>query len=795
MIKSYVLITLRNLLKNKLFVFINVFGLGIAIACCVTAYLNWNFDASFDGDQKNAGSIYRVQFWHEFQGRRDRFAIAPLPLGNYVRQNFKEVDQVVRYIPADGIIRIGDELFNTSIGYADSSFFDLFTFQFLVGEPDALKDKGRMLISDEFAIKFFGTTNAVGKSLSQIIQGKPKEFTVGAVFKKKPQNSSFCFVDAFTQYDNYWDTTTDPDVQESSWKKWNTLFLLIRDPMNVKRVNKELQAYVEPQNKVREDFKIQEYYLENFEGMSRRGRDERVNANWLRNGLPKAAVIAPSLMAGLLLLLACFNFTNTSIAISSKRLKEIGIRKVMGGLRSQLILQFLGENLFLCVLALGVGLLMAEIMVPAYDDMWLWLDLRISYSENAGFLIFLTCLLLATGLVAGSYPALYITSFEPVSILKGKLRFGGTNWFTRVLMTLQFSISLIGIISGFAFYGNALYQKNYDLGFVTKGVVSVWINGENDFNTYSNSLAANKDITFISGTKNHIATSFYNDPVKYESLEREVDILDIGDNYLEAMGMTLLSGRGFRKDSQTDYKESILVSEELVKSFGWTDNPVGKRIVWGDTVSLYVIGVVRDVYSSALWAPVKPCMFRYIAPAKYEQMIVSASPENIVHVNDFMKQEWKKIFPNTLYTGRFIDEVLQETNDINKNVLKMFGFLGVIAAILSATGLFTLVSLNILKKMKEIGVRKVMGASLTNIAKVINLEFVLILLSASLVGGGLGYFMIDLLMKSIWEYYLHVGPGVIGISILVMFGVAALAVGWKTYNTASMNPVRTLREE
>ncbi len=800
MLKNYLLITFRSLAKNKLFIIINVFGMGIAIACCIVAYVNWEFAADWDKGQVNADKIYRVQLTREFQGRTERFGSSPTPLGNFVKQNFKDVSKVVRYLVSYSDMRIGDEVFGTGMTFADSAFFDLFTYELKYGTFSDFYDKSKVFISDETALKYFNKEDVVGQPITQIILGKdgvrrPKEYIIGGVFKQMPYNSSFRF-EVITLFDNFWDIDLDPDQNETSWKRWVTLFLEIDDPARVASVTQQLQNYIEPQNKAREDFKVTSYYLENFNGMMQRNRTTpRVNNDFLRGGIPSEAVTLPAIMAGMLLLLACFNFTNTSIAISSRRLKEIGIRKVMGGMRSQLVFQFLGENLVLCVLGLAAGLIIAEWLVPAYDSLWPWLELKLSYAENIGFLLFLGALLLMTALIAGGYPSFYVTSFEPVTILKGKAKFGGTNWFTRILLGGQFVISLLSIIMGVAFYRNGEYQKDYDLGFATHGAISVWVNNEGAYNTYRDALSTNKDIDMIAGTRHHIANSWNNDPVKYESLEREVDIFEIGDGYFEAMDMKLLSGRNFQKDSETDRKESILVTEELVKQFSWTDNPIGKRLVWMDTVQLYVVGVVKNIYARALWNPIQPMMIRYTSPDKYQQLVVKMDPKKITSVNEFMEKKWKEVFPNTVYNGQMIDEEFQETADINNNIVTMFGFLGFFASLMTGIGMFTLVSLNIVKKMKEIGVRKVLGASVLNIARVINLEFVINLGIATIIGGAAGYMMADSLMDSIWEYYLKLGVLTLLISILGMLIIAIASVGYKTITTASLNPTKTLRDE
>lgn len=801
MIKNYLLITFRSLMKNKLFIFINVFGMGIAVACCIVAYLNWQFSNQWDYSQTKADKVYRVQFVRDFQSKRERNGMAPMPLASYIRHNFKDVGATVRYMSSYCDIRIGDEVFGTGMVFADSAFFDLFTYELKYGSIGDFHNKGKVFISDEVARKYFNNEDVVGRFITQIVLGKdgirrPKEFEVGGVFKQLPHNSSFRF-DIITMFDNFWDINIDPDLSETSWKKWaHVLFLKIDDPTRVADVTRQLQEYIEPQNKVREDFKITSYYLENFSGMMKRNRvNPRVDSDYLNGGIPDEAVTVPSVLAAMLLLLACFNFTNTSIAISSRRLKEIGIRKVMGGMRSQLIAQFLGENLVLCLLGLIAGLFLAELLVPAYDALWTWLDLNLSYTEDVGFLLFIFGLLFVTAIIAGSYPSFYITSFEPVSILKGKAKFGGTNWFTRFLLGGQFVISLMVIIMAFAFYQNGQYQKDYDLGFATHGVISTWVNNEGGFNTYRDALASNTDIEVIAGTKHHVANGWYNDPIKFESLEREVDIMEVGDNYFEAMDMTLVAGRKFQKDSETDRKESVIVTEELVKQFGWTDNPIGKRLVWMDTVQLFVVGVVKNVYARALWQPIQPLMVRYTSPDKYQQLVVKMDPKKIAGVNEFMEKKWKEVFPNTQYNGQMIDQELQETNDINKNVVIMFGFLGFFAALMTGIGLFTLVSLNIVKKMKEIGVRKVLGASIANIAGVINFEFMINLGIATAVGGTLGYMAANWLMKSIWAYYLKMGLISLALSVIAMVMIAILSVGYKTLSTASLNPTKTLRDE
>lgn len=791
MIRNYLLITLRSLMKNKVFIFINVLGLAVGIACCIVSYFNWEFNAEFDHHHANADKIYRINSIREFEGKTTVYGIAPEPIGNVIRQNMPDVNHVVRMSWSWSNLKKEDDLFPVWLAYADPEFFSVFSFSFMAGKPADLKDRSVIFVSDELANKLFGSTDVVGRQLTQVLGSKMKEIIIAGVFHKQPANSSFR-EDAYMSYEAFSDEAKE--FHEDDWKNRNTVFIEIDDPARVGTVRQSLQKYTENNNVVREDFQIREYVLDPFAGMAVRDEAEDVYNSRTHSASPTAAVVAPVMMAVLVLLIACFNMTNTAIAISSRRLKEIGIRKVMGSMRAQIIAQFIGETAFICLVALLLGLVLGEVLLGAWNALWEEMKLTSHYTDNFQFLGFLVGVLAFTALLAGSYPAFYISGFEPVSILKGKLKFGGTNYFTRVLLALQYAISLVGIIFAVAFYQNSLFQRAFDLGFDQESVIIAYVDSRAEYETYRNALLQNKDILSVAGSKHSVFSSRYNDPVKYESKQLEVDIIDVGDNYLQTMGLTLTKGRDFVKDSETDRKEAAIVTEQFAAHFGWKD-PIGKEILWMDTVKLYVIGVVKDVYTKGLWREMDPLMIRYTSPDNYTHVIVKAPAEKLSDINGFMEKQWKDVFPNRLYNGRFLNEDLAEANTVNNNIVKMFAFLGIIALVLSATGLFTLVSLNIIKKMKEIGVRKVLGASISNITRIINTEFAVILLIASMLGSVLSYFAVDALMNSIWDYYQPTTGTALVLSVFVMLTVSAIAVGYKVFSAASMNPVSTLRDE
>lgn len=792
MLKNHLLILFRNLNKNRLFVFINIAGLAIAIGCCVVGYFNFDFNNSFDKVHVNAESIYRVNSVREYQGKSTAYGLVPLPLGEMVRQNIKDVEMFTRVSGGGMNIRIGDEMFGTNCAYIDPDFFKMFSFEFVRGSAAAMTDKSKIVISDQLATRYFGNENPIGKAVTNLVHGDvKKEYEIVGVYKLAKRNSSFD-EDLFALYDNYWDVS--PVFENgANWKERNALFVYISNPQRVATVTSQLQPYIANNNNVREDFIIREFQLDQLKGMAVRDEVAHRPGVITRHASPLSAVIGCAVMGVIMLLIACFNLTNTSIALSSKRLKEIGIRKVMGSMRRQLIVQYIGETLVICFIALLLGIVLADsFLLPAFNKLWPYMKLEAQYLEKPEFLIVMLSVLIFAGVVAGSYPAFYVSKFHPAVVLKGKQQFGGNGVATYVFLGVQLALSLAAIVCSAAFVGNARFQRDFDMGFNKDGVIFTFVDSRAEYEAYRNALAGNPDIKSITGSPNHIYSNYYNDPVKHESQELEANIMDVGDDYMKTVGMTLVEGRDFIKDSETDRRESVIVTQELVRKFGW-DKPIGKEIVWMDTVKLYVVGVARDIYS--IWEPLEPMMLRYADPERVNYAIVNTSPENVQNVNSFMEKKWKEVFPNRMYSARFMNAGAVEANQVNKNILVMFVFEGGVALLLSITGLFTLVSLNIIKRMKEIGVRKVLGASVANLSRIINSQFIVLLLIALVIGSYAGMWISDILMGAIFDHYQAPTITTAVVSCVLLVVACVFTVAFKTYSTAKMNPVDVLRSE
>ena len=792
MIWHYLKSTFRSLYKNKVFVLINILGLGTSLACCIVAFLNWNYNVNFDTHHSKADQIYRINFKRLTGNRLVNNGSCPLPLGEVIKSSLSSLNDLTRVYPTGGNFKFDNELFRTSVAGVDPSFFNMFDFDFLSGSAEVIRDKRTIIISREIKEKYFrDSQNPVGETMTYIDGDQRVDFQIGGIFENPPQNSSFFSNEAYIHYDNILELY---DWDPGDWSLFNSTFVQLNDPRKVSEVESGLQDFVAIQNEAKKDYRVHTYYLDPFAGMAVRAEREGLRNHWFNNSLPVSAAIAPGIMALLILLISCFNFTNTSIAISNQRIKEIGVRKVHGAHKRQLVIQFLGENLIICFIALLFGILLAAFLVPKYSAMWIFLDIQLNLFRDTKLLLFIAGLLLFTALVAGSYPAFYVSSFQPTTIFRGKVKFSGSNPLTRILLALQFTISLIALVCGFVFLKNAEYQAEYDLGFDAETVVFAYVKNESGYQTMRNKILENSSIKEIGGSRHSVTASYYNDPVKIGVAEHDVDIMDIGTNYLNAISATFLDGRDFIENSQRDVEKSVIINEEFVRTFGLED-PVGQRLVLRDTIELFVVGVIKDMLLNSVWNPVQPMMLRYVLPERYRYITIKTDLRQARAVKESMDNRWKEVFPEELSAVEYMKDRNTEAIEVNVNIRDLFLFLGIIAVLLSAIGQFSLVSLNLKKRQKEIGIRKVLGASTMNIANKVSKEFLIILFIAAILGSLAGAYLSNMLMSSIWSYHVSITSGIIVVSISILFFISIATVGYKIFRAATEVPAIFLQEE
>jgi ABC-type antimicrobial peptide transport system permease subunit len=791
MLKNYFLITFRSLSRNIFYVLINIIGMGLALAVCIVAYLNNKYDADFDKYNSNAKKIFKIESERPIQERPQWYGITPFSLGPLVKNDISGVEEVVRVQMSNSPVKLGEKNFSKRIAWCDLNFFKVFTIKMISGSSSSFSDKNTIFLDEELADIYFGDENPIGKIISVFADSEEERtFLVGGVFEKLPLNSSFIF-QAITSIDNFIEMW---NINEHDWKGMTAgTFLYLSDPSKVSAVEELLQQYIPVQNDAREDFKIEKFRLVPLTKMAHMAWD--IWSNWFRQSLHPAAVTAPPVMAIFILLIACFNFMNTAIAFSSRRLKEIGIRKVAGSKKIQIIGQFMGEYFLLSLLSIILAVFFGRYLVSLYSSMWEYLDISLSFREYPELWILLPLLLIITTLLAGAYPSFYISRFNPVYIFQDKLKIGSRNILSKILLTLQFMISVLALVSGIIFSRNARFQDNIYLGYDKDNIIAVPIRNHSHFIAFRDAVRTNPKIESVGESEEHIGNSSYNRSVEYQNIRFEVQLLDIGDDYFKTMGLKLSEGREFPPElAQTDKENSIIINKKFVEEFG-IQNPVGQRIMMDDTVPLNIVGVMENIYLWGIWSKIEPMILRRGYDARMRTLAVRASEKNLKEVNQFLEDQWQELVPNYPYSGFFQDDLMEEGRDINRNIKYIYIFLAFIATILSAIGLYTLVSLSIIRRTKEVGIRKVMGATIPRIFRILNREYLIILIIAAIGGSLSGYWLSNQMMDSIWDVFTDVTVFTFLVPVILIFGVATATMSWKIYAAASRNPTDSLRYE
>jgi putative ABC transport system permease protein len=790
-IKNYLLVTFRNLLKNRVFTLINILGLGIALSVCIVAFFNHIFNYEFDRNNVNFDKIYRVNSFRDMEGREQEYGVVPATMGLEIKKDIPGIEKAARLIHTGSPVKVGLDIFPTEVSFVDPEFIDIFTFPILVGDKKTIENQANVLVSRTMASRLFGKEYPIGKSLA-IVNDKNKEFTftVGGVFADLPLNSSFR-IDILSHFDNFklmW------EWNDADWKNTvNCLFIQVPDKSRLSSITQSLKNYIPVQNKARLDFKMTRFSLVPLKEV---GSNSRTTwSSGLFPSLHPAALYSPPVMALFILLIACFNFANTSIATFSKRLKEIGLRKTFGGQRSQLVTQFMIETLIICFMALLVAVILAEFLVPAYSSLWSYMKIELTFTRYLFFWVFLILLLLFTGFVAGVYPAMYVSSFNPVNVMKGASPLRGAGKLSSLLLVLQFSISVMALVMGLVFSKNAVYQKTLDLGYDRDKLIVVPIAQELS-NSFRNEILANPKIIEAEGTQNHIGFGGYRRPVKDAVKQLEVDVFDIGPGYASTMGLRLVAGRSFDKSRESAdlTNNSILINEKMVKDFGWKE-PVGMTVTIYDTTRFMVVGVVKDFYSNGLWQKINPTMLKLSANNNYGILAVRAESKDLPGVLDYLSLKWKSQNTNFIFGGMYQEDTMQEGKAINNSIMKVNVFLAIVATLLSLIGMYNLVSLAIIKRTKEMGIRKIQGAPVPLIMYMVSRKFIVVLIIASLIGCAGGYYMSNMLMDSIWNYYVQIKAGILILAALIMFVATALTIIYKITKAALRNPVDSLRYE
>jgi putative ABC transport system permease protein len=792
MFKNYFKIAQRNMQKNKLHSLFNILGLALGIGTCIAVFLFINLFTTMDLFHKDGKNIFMIGHIKLNNNNEERWGQTPAALGPAVLAAFPEVRQMLRIETMNAAVKYGDKVFNEQITLADANFFDMLTFPLKSGRNNALADKSSLIISERMAKKYFGNDDPIGKTLSIIFDEEHKyEYAIKGVAEKFPYNASFFF--SFLV--NY-EIRRYIIPNASGWDhNVSATFLQLKPHTQSAKLEKQIQRFVATYNSIVPDNPIQSFYLDNLRNISKNSPLTRANISY---GMFAPGMQALAVIAALLLVMVCFNYMNNIIAVSARRFKEIGIRKVLGSSRMQLIQQFLTENIVTSLFALAAGVIFAKtIFIPFLNrftetDGNFMIALRGSDTE---LIVFLALLVVTIGVTVGLYPALYMSRLEPAKILKHMQRLGGDKILTRILLTLQFAITIFAVFAAIVFARNAEYFRNMDLGFKGEQVAVFNFDKPAQLQLYKNAVATHPAIAHIAYSQDQIVASRLKRIVgEYAGKKYYFNIIRIGADYLETLGMQVIQGRSFSDKLKTDVSQAIMVNHTLAQEMGWA-NPIGQQLrLEGSQYS--IIGEVKNFHEGSTLRPIPPYVLRFMDKNECTVLSIKINTNDLSGLRSFFEKQWFALFPDTPFEIRFQNQLYEPFYQENDNIKMLFIFIAVMTMVIAAMGLFALVSANIERRVKEIAIRKVLGAKLLHIIQLVNKEFYLLILAASILIFPIAYIMLKNLLDVSYRIG-HVKINAIPFigSAIIMLLLAVITVGARVYKAAVENPVKALKHE
>lgn len=790
MLQNYILLALRNIARNRLYVLLNLLGLGVGIALMIWGYLSYRFAMSWDNMHANREQIYRVVTTRE--GNDDWKGICPYPIAQEAPRDFAGIADAI-FWESRGCDIKGDqsEPFSEQVHFTQPSFFQTFNYPLVAGNND-LSDKNAILLTEKMAEKYFGQTDPLGKSLL-LYAGEKRALplTVRGVLKNPPLNASFRF-ELLTSLDNL-KTTDSTFLQPGDWKWFlDAVLLKIPNPADAASLAGAFNKYLPQQHAARQDWKVTGFRLVPFTEVPN-ATDMAFNA--LMSRPDDAAAYGPLVLAVLIFLSACLNFANTTVARSRRRLREMGIRKALGGTRRQLMRQILLECGLIVLFAFGLSMLMNTWWLPVFNSMFDGIEVRSDYLHDPALLQFSLGIVAFTTLLAGAYPAFYISNFNASQIFRGGVKFGGSNLFSRLLLGFQVVVSLITVIAGVGFARNAQFQRDYDYGYDRAGLMGVSVPDRQGFEAIRNAVQQLPGVQSVAGTRHHIGFGRRFLAAEAEGQKHEINYFEVGDQYLEVMNLRTVAGRPFEVNRASDYDNALLISQKMAAQFGWKDaEAVGKQIRV-DTVLFTVVGTLHNFHQQHLFEPIEPAAMRLGRPDRCVSLIIKANPAELKMVYEKVKAQWAQLYPLKPFQGFYQDQVSAEAYKVTSSIATIFSWFALVAMLLTATGLFALVSLTVLKKMKEIALRKVVGAKPLQILFLVNRAYVWIFLLGAALGCYAGWFLTKLLMDSIFKINVGVELVTLLFAVTALFLIAGLTVGFKVRQAMRTNPADVLRSE
>lgn len=804
MFKNYIKITWRSLIKNKTFTILNSIGLSVAFAVAILLSMAGFFDLSYDKFHTNSKDIYKVySMWQNPKGPQVSVSHSA-PLMPAIMDEVPGIERATRHLQQEAVLTYGEKEINMDAIWVDADFFNMFTFPAIKGKMNnPLEKQSDIVITEEAAKSLFGDEDAIGKTVQILINGKDEPFTVGTVVENNPSQSTLEFEVAvrFEKEADYLESKDD-------WgARYHDIYVKLAKNVAPSQFNMATRSLVENNFNERIENAKRDGAQPDSDGLFYKFEllpllDE--NFATFRNGnveVSRSRTYLVLSVAFLILFIACVNFINMSIARSGLRLKEIGMRKTLGAKRKQLFFQFWIESLIVFLFSVSIGLVISVLLIDEFKTIF---RTDVSFGlilSPATILLFLLSILVIT-LIVGGYPALLMSKLGTIQSLKGKQDASGKNRVRDALMILQFGIAILMITGTLVLHSQLDFMRNKDLGFNKEQVLSFPLDGKK--NSYEalellrNELAGNPDILQISGADNNLgygkdgssSSSMFG--FEYKNRVINTNYLTVDYDYVETLDLELVAGRNFSRDFTSD-RSGVVINETMAKEFGEKD-PLTAYISFSETLRFPVIGVVKDYHFENLDKVIAPISMMMSRDYDLYYAYVKVAPVNLAKSYDAVKNAWAQISPNSKFLGSFLDENINRTFRKEERMTTMITSGSILAIALSCIGLFAISLLIVNQRTKEIGVRKVIGASVTNITFLLTKDFLKLVGISFLIASPIAWwFMNDWLQNypfkidlSVWFF--------IASGMLATF-ISLLTVSGKTIKAASQNPVKSLRTE
>jgi putative ABC transport system permease protein len=813
MIDNYLKIAVRNVLKRKLYSFINAFGLSIGIAFCVLIYLFIQDEKSFDQFHANKDRIYRMHvsnFNSEAfeKGEKELYrkhAYMPAKLGEVMLDELAEVQHMTRIKnDVEGVMRYGDKIFKEKALCADSGFFQMFSFPLLRGDKNTVfRNSSDAVITEEIAKKYFGDDDPIGKIFSFSVNGE-KTFTVVGVIAMPPANSSLSFKIIlptesqpwFAHSREQWGNFSFPTFVQLRQGTDLVAFKMHIDTLVQKYMADRLKRWRE-NNKVPAEYKVADFNFITLPNIH-----QAAEVSWEKVSDPKYSWILGGI-AALILIIACINYVSLALTTSASRRVEVGIRKVIGAHRRQLVYQFGLESILLALISMAIGLGLAVLFLPAFND-FTGKSIVLTTSGSLPLLGIALVLALAVGVLAGSYPSLFLSKFLPALVLKGGFTSRVQAGFTKPLVVFQFFLSASLIICSVIMLRQMDYITTKDLGYNNEQLIAIesqsgWTTeADKTVEQFRNYVQGNPAVVGVAGTSASFNQGWSRYGYKIKDENKSAYVYRVDSKYIPLLGLELVTGRNFDEKIASDTL-GVIVNEALVKDMGWTD-PLNEHLNWReDTVGLGspVIGVLKDYHFLSLEQEIEPL---FLSMNKENvgfltAMLVKITPEDIAGNVETVKKAWKKLFPDKPFEYTFVDQDVARQYESYSRWMNITGLSTAFAILIACLGLFGLAGINALNRTKEIGIRKVMGAELSNIFILLNRQYVLLATIAFILAAPVSWYVMNHWWLSSFKFKIEIGWELFAISMLVGLLVALITVSYHAIKAALINPAETLKYE